>query len=191
MIISIFTSPSTLWITISTRARTPQLVCILRNIGLLELQSIVCQIHIEKESDVWFGRHSQWLAQLADLPRQPFGLVFSLRSMQTSWGVLAGSKLGASEKAETQAENEKDYLLCYFVANSRFVAIYAFHQSSFPCSFFVALHSITNCSISKCKCTKHLFCLGGAMFDVNVIVKVDFIILLLWCPHHQFHLTLI
>ena len=88
MIISIFTSPSTLWITISTRARTPQLVCILRNIGLLELQSIVCQIHIEKESDVWFGRHSQWLAQLADLPRQPFGLVFSLRSMQTSWGVL-------------------------------------------------------------------------------------------------------
>ena len=91
MIISIFTSPSTLWITISTRARTPQLVCILRNIGLLELQSIVCQIHIEKESDVWFGRHSQWLAQLADLPRQPFGLVFSLRSMQTSWGVLTSS----------------------------------------------------------------------------------------------------
>ena len=58
------------------------------NIGLLELWSIVCQIHIEKESDVWFGRYSQWLAQLADLPRQPFGLVFSLRSMQTSWGVL-------------------------------------------------------------------------------------------------------
>ena len=89
MIISIFTSPSTLWITISTRARTPQLVCILLNIGFLELQSIVRQIHIEKESDVWFGRHSQWLAQLADLPRQPFGLVFSLRSMQTSWGVLS------------------------------------------------------------------------------------------------------
>ena len=59
------------------------------NIGLLELWSIVCQIHIEKESDVWFGRHSQWLAHLADLPRQPFGLVFSLRSMQTSWGVLS------------------------------------------------------------------------------------------------------
>ena len=58
------------------------------NIGLLELWSIVCQIHIEKESDVWFGRYSQWLAQLADLPRQPFGLVFSLHSMQTSWGVL-------------------------------------------------------------------------------------------------------
>ena len=58
------------------------------NIGLLELKSIVCQIHIEKESDVWFDRHSQWLAQLADLPRQSFGLVFSLRSMQTSWGVL-------------------------------------------------------------------------------------------------------
>ena len=58
------------------------------NIGLLELWSIVCQIHIEKESDVWFGRHSQWLAQLADLPRQPFGLVFSLHSMQTSWGLL-------------------------------------------------------------------------------------------------------
>ena len=54
------------------------------NIGLLEL----CQIHIEKESDVWFGRYSQWLAQLADLPRQPFGLVFSLHGMQTSWGVL-------------------------------------------------------------------------------------------------------
>ena len=59
------------------------------NIGLLELWSIVCQIHIEKESDVWFGRFSQWLAQLAELPRQPFGLVFSLRSQQTSWGVLA------------------------------------------------------------------------------------------------------
>ena len=58
------------------------------NIGLLELWSIVCQIHIEKESDVWFGRYSQWLAQLADLPRQPFGLVFSLHSMQTSWGLL-------------------------------------------------------------------------------------------------------
>ena len=58
------------------------------NIGLLELWSIVCQIHIEKESDIWFGRYSQWLAQLADLPRQPFGLVFSLHSMQTSWGVL-------------------------------------------------------------------------------------------------------
>ena len=58
------------------------------NISLLELYDIVCQIHIEKESDVWFGRFSQWLAQLAELPRQPFGLVFSLRSMQTSWGVL-------------------------------------------------------------------------------------------------------
>ena len=58
------------------------------NIDLLELWSIVCQINIEKESDVWFGRYSQWLAQLADLPRQPFGLVFSLHSMQTSWGVL-------------------------------------------------------------------------------------------------------
>ena len=58
------------------------------NIDLLELWSIVCQINIEKESDVWFGRYSQWLAQLADLPRQPFGLVFSLHSMQTSWGLL-------------------------------------------------------------------------------------------------------
>ena len=58
------------------------------NISLLELYDIVCQIHIEKESDVWFGRFSQWLAQLAELPRQPFGLVFSLRSQQTSWGVL-------------------------------------------------------------------------------------------------------
>ena len=62
------------------------------NIGLFELWSIVCQIHIEKESDVWFGRYSQWLAQLADLPRQPFGLVFSLHSMQTSWGVLGNSR---------------------------------------------------------------------------------------------------
>ena len=59
------------------------------NIGLLELKSIVCQIHIEnKDSEVWFGWNSQWLARLADLCRQPFGLVFSLRSMQTSWGVL-------------------------------------------------------------------------------------------------------
>ena len=58
------------------------------NIGLLELWSIVCQIHIEKESDVWFGRYSQWLAQLADLPTRPFGLVFSLHSMQKSWGLL-------------------------------------------------------------------------------------------------------
>ena len=46
------------------------------NISLLELYDIVCQIHIEKESDVWFGRFSQWLAQLAELPRQPFGLVW-------------------------------------------------------------------------------------------------------------------
>ena len=73
------------------------------NIGLLELWSIVvCQIHIEnRESDVWFGWYSQWLARLADLSRQPFGLgifitnidltfglVFSVHSMQTSWGVL-------------------------------------------------------------------------------------------------------
>ena len=59
------------------------------NIGLLELKSIVCQIHIEnKDSEVWFGWNSQWLARLADLCRQPFGLVFSLRSQQTSWGVL-------------------------------------------------------------------------------------------------------
>ena len=55
------------------------------NIGLLELKSIVCQIHIEnKDSEVWFGWNSQWLARLADLIRQPFGLVFNLRSMQTS-----------------------------------------------------------------------------------------------------------
>ena len=73
------------------------------NIGLLELWSIVvCQIHIEnRESDVWFGWYSQWLARLADLSRQPFGLgifitnidlafglVFSVHSMQTSWGLL-------------------------------------------------------------------------------------------------------
>ena len=63
------------------------------NISLLELYDIVCQIHIEKESDVWFGRFSQWLAQLAELPRQPFGLVFSLRSQQTSWGVLENSPI--------------------------------------------------------------------------------------------------
>ena len=61
------------------------------NIGLLELKNILCQIHIEnKDSEVWFGWNSQWLARLADLCRQPFGLVFSLRSMQTSWGVLKG-----------------------------------------------------------------------------------------------------
>ena len=70
------------------------------NISLLELYDIVCQIHIEKESDVWFGRFSQWLAQLAELPRQPFGLVFSLRSMQASWGVLENMILS-------------DYVLCY------------------------------------------------------------------------------
>ena len=39
------------------------------NIGLLELWSIVvCQIHIEnRESDVWFGWYSQWLARLANI----------------------------------------------------------------------------------------------------------------------------
>ena len=60
------------------------------NIGLLELWSIVvCQIDIEnRESDVWFGWYSQWLARLADLRRQPFGLVFSVHVMQTSWGLL-------------------------------------------------------------------------------------------------------
>ena len=35
------------------------------NIGLPESLSIVCQMHIEKrESDVWFGWFSQWLARL-------------------------------------------------------------------------------------------------------------------------------
>ena len=58
------------------------------------------------ESDVWFGWYSQWLARLADLSRQPFGLgifitnidltfglVFSVHSMQTSWGVLSEGRL--------------------------------------------------------------------------------------------------
>ena len=78
------------------------------NISLLELYDIVCQIHIEKESDVWFGRFSQWLAQLAELPRQPFGLVFSLRSQQTSWGVLKKSEpftYGIDEKAKNTGKN--------------------------------------------------------------------------------------
>ena len=65
------------------------------NIGPPESLCIVCEMHIEKkESDVWFGWYLQWLAQPADLRRQPFGLVFSLRSMQTSWGVLVNVDVG-------------------------------------------------------------------------------------------------
>ena len=82
------------------------------NIGLLELWSIVCQIHIEKESDVWFGRYSQWLAQLADLPRQPFGLVFSLHSMQTSWGLLVIKHIATAINSAFPRSTSKETTQC-------------------------------------------------------------------------------
>ena len=70
------TSPSTLWITTST-------------LSSMSPQVLYVKFILKTESqNVWFGSISEngWQELLQKFPR--FGLVFSLRSQQGSWGVL-------------------------------------------------------------------------------------------------------
>ena len=76
MIISIFSSLSTLWITTSTLASW--------SCGVLLYVKFIL-----KTGNQMFGlagTHNGYLS--LQIFRQPFGLVFSVHSMQTSWGVL-------------------------------------------------------------------------------------------------------
>ena len=117
MITSIFSSPSTLWITTST------------------LASWSCRVlsyvkFILKTGNQMFGLagRSQWLSRLADLSRQPFGLgifitnidltfglVFSVHSMQTSWGVLGNQPFLTPAKLKPRYLFKKSFI----VQNSR------------------------------------------------------------------------
>ena len=79
MITSIFSSPSTLWITTSTLASW--------SCGVLLYVKFIL-----KTGNQMFGlagaHNGQLGLQIFNIHREPFGLVFSVHSMQTSWGVL-------------------------------------------------------------------------------------------------------